>query len=83
VWKPADGEPVVSCTILTCEPNPFMSTIRDRMPVILSQEAEALWLDPKTADPAVLRKLPIPYPAEEMAAHPVLPLVNSPQEPGA
>jgi putative SOS response-associated peptidase YedK len=82
VWKPAEGEPVVSCTILTCEPNPFMSTIDDRMPVILSQEAEALWLDSKTEDRAVLKKLLLPYPAEEMASYPVSSMVNSPKNQG-
>jgi putative SOS response-associated peptidase YedK len=52
------------------------------MPVIRSQEAEALWLDPKTEDPAILKKLLIPYPAEEMVAHPVSPMVNSPKNQG-
>jgi putative SOS response-associated peptidase YedK len=46
------------------------------MPVILSQGTEALWLDPKTEDPAMLKKLLIPYPAEEMAAHSISPLVG-------
>jgi putative SOS response-associated peptidase YedK len=41
-----------------------------------------LWLDPKTEDPTVLKKLLIPYPAEEMVAHPVSTLVNSPKNQG-
>jgi len=30
------------------------------MPVMLSEEAEALWLDPMTEDPEVLKKLLVP-----------------------
>jgi putative SOS response-associated peptidase YedK len=81
-WERGEGVRVVSCTILTCEPNSSMSTIHDRMPVILSQEAEALWLDSKTENPAILKKLLIPYPAEEMAAYPISPLVGSPKNQG-
>lgn len=35
-----------SCAIITCEPNTAIRPIHDRMPAILTPEAEAAWLDP-------------------------------------
>ncbi|HYE74962.1 MAG TPA: SOS response-associated peptidase, partial [Blastocatellia bacterium] len=46
-WKDENGEKLETCTIITTEPNELMSTIHDRMPVILKPEHEELWLDPK------------------------------------
>ena len=44
-WKsPASGEEVLSCTILTCEPNSAMGELHDRMPVILAENAWPKWL---------------------------------------
>ena len=37
-WKsPANGEEVLSCTVLTCGPNKAMGELHDRMPVILAE----------------------------------------------
>lgn len=64
VWKnPETDETVLSCTIVTTEPNDFMRPLRwneerKRMPVVLqSTEAETLWLDPATTKPADLKQL--------------------------
>src|SRR5947209_1961049 len=48
-----------------------VSTIHDRMPVILHRVDEGRWLDPDLHDPADLAPLLAPYPAAQMAAHPV------------
>ena len=77
--KTPEGGQLRSCTILTTKPNQFMAPIHDRMPVILSEETEALWLDPVTEDPDVLTPLLIPSPNELMASHTVSSLVNSPK----
>ena len=46
-WRnPADGERVLSCTIITTTANRMMAPLHDRMPVILDDEAVDLWLDP-------------------------------------
>lgn len=77
-WKdPATGQPVRSCTIITTEPNELMSTIHDRMPVILPREAHGLWLDRDVDDPGLLQTLLKPYRAGEMEAYLVSTLVNS------
>ena len=78
-WKSPEGETVKSCTILTTKPNEFMEPIHNRMPVILSGETEALWLDPMTEEPDLLQPLIQPAPAELMESRIVSSLVNSPK----
>ena len=47
------------------------------MPVILPEDAEATWLDPRQESSDILRSLLVPYPSELMTAHAVSGLVNS------
>lgn len=65
-WSSPGREPVGTCTIVTTEANSLVAAFHDRMPVILSQEREAIWLDPSVREPAVLCPLLRPYPAEAM-----------------
>jgi len=76
-WKSPENEIILSLTIVTTEPNSYIEPIHNRMPVMLSQEAEALWLDPLTKDPAVLKQLLVPFPPELVDSYPVSTLVNS------
>jgi putative SOS response-associated peptidase YedK len=78
-WKSAEGEPIHSCTIITTEPNTLMTSIHNRMPVILSRDAEAVWLDRTVEDAQELLPLLVPYAAKVMDAYAVSPLVNSPR----
>ena len=48
IWHAPDGSRLRSCTILTTAANAAVAALHDRMPVILSPEAEARWLDPAT-----------------------------------
>ena len=66
-----------SCTILTTKPNELVEPIHNRMPVILSQETESLWLDPMTNKYDELYHLLSPYPAVEMESRIVSQRVNS------
>jgi len=77
-WTSPDGEEINSCTIITTEANDVLKPIHDRMPVILTREAEAVWLDPTIQDPERLLPLLTPYPSEEMEAYPVSTKVNNP-----
>ena len=70
---------IESCTIITTSANKLMSDLHDRMPVILSQNDIAIWLDQKIDQPEPLLPLLDPYPDDEMAAYPVSTLVNSPK----
>ena len=77
-WNSPDGSNILSCTIITTEPNSLMSNIHNRMPVILPHEKFDAWLDPEEQEPARLSQLLAPYPPDIMQAHPVSMLVNSP-----
>jgi putative SOS response-associated peptidase YedK len=81
-WTSPEGEEVRSCTIITTEANDVLKPIHDRMPVILTREAEGVWLDPMIQDPERLLPLLVPYPAEDMEAYPVSTTVNNPAHDG-
>lgn len=76
-WKPKDegGEGIVTCAILTTEPNSLLAPIHDRMPVIVPPDRYSAWLDPRTPIPAI-KDLIKPFPSEEMAAWPISLRVN-------
>ena len=82
VWTSSGGEEIKSCTIITTEANELQKPIHDRMPVILTRESEAVWLDPAIQEPARLLPLLKPYPAEEMEAYPVSARMNNPSHDG-
>jgi len=77
-WRPPDGEPVTSCTIVTTRPNELVEELHDRMPVILPEEDWQSWLDPEQRDAAALQELLRAFPADGMEAHAVSKHVNSP-----
>ncbi|MNN45154.1 putative SOS response-associated peptidase YedK [compost metagenome] len=71
IWMDASGNKLSTCTIITTEPNSLMADIHDRMPVILSPEAESQWLDRSNQDTSSLMRLLRPYDAAQMRAYPV------------
>ena len=77
-WRAPDGQLVVSCTIVTTDPNALVAPIHDRMPAILLPEAEARWVDPSIQDLADLVEVLQPYPSHLMEAFEVASTVNSP-----
>ena len=77
LWKSPAGEWVRSCSILTTAANSFIEPVHNRMPVILSAETEALWLDPVTGDPETLQRLLIPAPSESLDFYAVSGEVNN------
>ncbi|MBI4063449.1 MAG: SOS response-associated peptidase [Elusimicrobia bacterium] len=79
VWKKPDGGELRSFTIITTEPNDFMKAIHNRMPVILRQKDEEMWLDPDLKDTSKLLPLLVPFASKEMDAYEVSTIVNSPQ----
>jgi putative SOS response-associated peptidase YedK len=82
-WLSPEGEEIKSCTIITTEANELLLPIHDRMPVILTREAEAAWLDPAIQEPTQLLPLLKPYPAEGMELYPVSTRVNNPAHDGS
>jgi putative SOS response-associated peptidase YedK len=82
VWHDAAGNELSSYTVITTAPNDLVAPIHNRMPVILQQEDEDIWLDKET-DSARLLALLVAYPADAMEAYPVSRAVNSPANEGA
>lgn len=77
-WRSPDGEEIKSCTIITTEANDLLKEVHERMPVILTKEAESVWLDPKIQEPERLIPLLKSYPSNQMEFYPVSRAVNSP-----
>ncbi len=75
-WRPPQGPPIESCTILTTTPSPLMYGVHDRMPVILAPTDYDLWLDPAFTRVDELQPLLRPYSAEAMRRFRVSPRVN-------
>ncbi len=69
-------EVVISCTILTCGPNETMSSIHNRMPVLLAPSVWDDWLA-DTEDTDALTSLMVPAPDGLLTLRPVTPMVNS------
>ena len=70
---------VRSVSLITTTPNELMQPIHDRMPVIVTPQDYAHWLDPGNQDVGALMRFVRPYPAERMQAWPVSPRVNQPE----
>jgi putative SOS response-associated peptidase YedK len=68
-WKSPQGEVVPTYAIVTTAANSVVSTVHERMPVILRREDEAMWLDPDLKDADYLQQLLKPYPANQMVAY--------------
>jgi putative SOS response-associated peptidase YedK len=50
IWA-LDRDGVPTCAIVTVAPNQLLATIHNRMPAVLSQDAEEPWLDCELTDP--------------------------------
>lgn len=70
-WKSGPDLKLRTFTLITLpsENHALLGPIHARMPVLLRQEHEDLWLSGESSDPGgILRKVLTPYPAAEMAA---------------
>lgn len=74
-WQPPQGEPVVSCALLSKAAAPGIDAIHHRMPVVLKPEHFAAWLDPKTPPEQV--QAIIADARTDFAFHPVSTRVNN------
>jgi putative SOS response-associated peptidase YedK len=79
-WRPRNGEPLTTCTIITTEAAPSVRSIHDRMPVILPPDQRRQWIRQDTP-PATLLAMLRPYP-DTLDAYPVSHVVNSPDNDG-
>jgi putative SOS response-associated peptidase YedK len=77
-WKPSEGEPVESCTIVTTAANEFAAKYHDRMPVIINPTDYGRWLDP-AADTTSLLPLLDTRPVDGIEVAAANPAVNNPR----
>lgn len=81
-WKPDDGEPVKSFTIITTSANKPVSELHDRMPAMLLDEEVNEWLDPANNDTAALQDLLRPWPDDDIDFYRVGKEVNNARNSG-
>jgi putative SOS response-associated peptidase YedK len=78
VWKdPETGLWVPSAAVITTDANRMMSSIHDRMPVLLPRETWEDWLDPGFDDIEYLRSLLEPPPDDVLGIYPISTAVNN------
>jgi putative SOS response-associated peptidase YedK len=83
-WRdPNSGEWVLSAAVVTTTANATVSSLHDRMPVILGPEAWPLWIDPELRDEGLLHALLEPADESLLALRPVSTLVNNATNEGA
>ncbi|MBN1168635.1 SOS response-associated peptidase [Candidatus Woesebacteria bacterium] len=78
ILKDAEGKEIFTFAILTTKPNSLVAKIHNRMPVILQEENEDLWLNSSASLNDLLKVLK-PYSAKPMTAHKISKKVNSPR----
>jgi len=64
-WKPKEGAPLETFTILTTDPNELAERVHNRMPVILERRDYSRWMEPGEAERPPVDLLR-PYPSEKM-----------------
>lgn len=74
-WQKND-EVIHSCCLITTEANPLMRPVHNRMPVILDEEGQAMWLNNAQCSKEQLVALMKPYPYEDLQGYRVTTLVN-------
>jgi putative SOS response-associated peptidase YedK len=74
VWH----DQLVSCALLTGEPNILVAPVHNRMPVMLDPDDAMTWIQEGDASLADFLPMLRPYPADLMEAFPVSPKMNSP-----
>jgi len=75
-WTDAEGKETLSYTIITTAANAMMTPIHNRMPVILTPEAETEWLDPTVTDKVRLKSILTQNANDKLKAYPVSKEVN-------
>jgi putative SOS response-associated peptidase YedK len=78
-WRPREGSPLRTFTLLTTDASADVAPVHDRMPVILEPDAEDVWLDDALEDGARLSEVLRPLPAGALEAFAVSPRLNSPE----
>lgn len=76
-WQSQAGEVVHSCCLITTQANSFVERFHDRMPVILNEEQQQIWVNMKENDTDILEALLVSRENKEMMMYPVTPKMNN------
>jgi putative SOS response-associated peptidase YedK len=74
-YEDTDGNEFHTFTIITTAANDLVSTIYERMPVILARSAERIWLDQNASEDDLI-KLLISYPSQDINLYSVSPGIS-------
>lgn len=77
-FEDTEGHEIQTFTMITHSSNDLVNLIQERMPVILTRQAEKLWLDTSSSEETLLGVLTA-YPAAAMNYYPVSPGINDSQ----
>ncbi len=75
LWDRGDA-PLETCTVITTDANQLTARFHPRMPVLLSEDSAAWWLDPSTPTSSALSLLR-PYEGGDLECYEVSKLVNN------
>jgi putative SOS response-associated peptidase YedK len=81
LWS-RDAQGGLECALLTTTARPPVATVHDRMPIVLSHEAEAAWLDLEVVDPRRVKALATTDPAADLVVTKVGTYVNDARHEG-
>ena len=76
IWRSPEGDELRTCTILTTEANALVSSLHNRMPVILKPNDFDIWLEKGEQPTELLMPLMKPFDPAAMEEYVVSPLVN-------
>ena len=76
-FKRNDGTVITTCTIITTTANQVVAPIHDRMPVILTNETNKIWLDSTITDYNLLKTILRPFDDKKMRSYKVSSIVNN------
>lgn len=82
-WRSPKAEEILSCTVITCEPNKLLGELHDRMPVILSESEWSKWLGEEPASEDELLAILKPCAGEMLKVWPVSKEVGNVKNNGA
>ncbi|HEY8301640.1 MAG TPA: SOS response-associated peptidase [Jatrophihabitans sp.] len=82
-WRGGDGPTLSTCTIITTDSAGALAAIHDRMPLVLSRDVWARWLDPAVTDPSDLLRSWDEARGEHLDLRPVATTVNNVENNGA
>lgn len=77
-WE-GEAESLESCSIIVMPANDVMKSLHERMPAIVPQAHQNLWLDPRVTDKAEIMSYLNTTPSDRLVTYPISPWVNSPR----